>query len=106
MTYDAIGKLDKRVPEITAEVNAGKMVWHKYDCIGCHTIFGNGSYFIDPEAVNPKASMPKFGITAVEADGLLAFFDWPAKVDTNGWPPKHILAGAAGSGRGRELSAG
>jgi nitric oxide reductase subunit C len=26
-------------------VNAGKKVWHKYDCIGCHTIFGNGSYF-------------------------------------------------------------
>jgi len=45
MTYDTLGKLDKRAPEITEEVNAGKMVWHKYDCIGCHTIFGNGSYF-------------------------------------------------------------
>ena len=109
-------QLDKRAPEITEEVNAGKMVWHKYDCIGCHTIFGNGSYFapelakitekkpkdylkkflMDPKAVNPKASMPKFGITADEADKLLAFLDWSAKVDTNGWPPKPILAGAAG----------
>ena len=34
-----------RAPEITEEVDAGKMVWQKYDCIGCHTIFGNGSYF-------------------------------------------------------------
>jgi len=125
MTYDTLDKLDKRAPEITEEVNAGKMVWHKYDCIGCHTIFGNGSYFapelakitekkpkgylkkflMDPKAVNPKASMPKFGITADEADKLLAFLDWSAKVDTNGWPPKPILAGAAGAA-GQELSAG
>jgi nitric oxide reductase subunit C len=125
MTYDTLGTLDKRAPEITEEVNAGKMVWHKYDCIGCHTIFGNGSYFapelakitenkpkgylkkflMDPKAVNPAASMPKFGITADEADKLLAFLDWSSKVDTNGWPPKPVLAGAAGVA-GQELSAG
>ena len=82
LTYDTMGKLDKRAPEITGQINAGKMVWHKYDCIGCHTIFGNGSYFapelakitenkpkdylkkflMDPKAVNPKAAMPTFGI--------------------------------------------
>lgn len=125
LTYDTMGKLDKRAPEITEQVNAGKKTWHKYDCIGCHTIFGNGSYFapdltkiaekkpkeylkkflMDPKAVNPKASMPKFGITADEADKLLEFLGWTAKVDTNDWPPKPILAGAAGSG-GIELSAG
>jgi len=125
MTYDTLGKLDKRAPEITEEVDAGKKVWHKYDCIGCHTIFGNGSYFapelakitekkpkgylkkflMDPKAVNPGASMPKFGITADEADKLLAFLDWSSKVDTNGWPPKPILASAAGVG-GVELTQG
>ncbi|HSB31645.1 MAG TPA: c-type cytochrome [Candidatus Sulfobium mesophilum] len=125
MTYDTLGNLDKRAPEITDEVDAGKHVWHKYDCIGCHTIFGNGSYFapelakitekkpkgylkkflMDPKAVNPAAAMPKFGITADEADKLLAFLDWSSKVDTNGWPPKPILAVAAGVA-GQELSAG
>ena len=125
LTYDTLGKLDKRAPEITEEVNAGKMVWHKYDCIGCHTVFGNGSYFapelakitekkpkeylkkflMDPKAVNPNASMPKFGITADEADKLLTFFDWTAKVDTNGWPPKPVLAAAAGVS-GQALSPG
>ncbi len=125
LSADTLGKLDKRAPEITEEVNAGKMVWHKYDCIGCHTIFGNGSYFapelakitekkpkdylkrflMDPKSVNPKASMPKFGITSDEADKLLAFFDWTGKVDTNGWPPKPILATAAGVG-GAELTGG
>jgi nitric oxide reductase subunit C len=125
LTYDTLGKLDQRAPVITEEVNAGKMVWHKYDCIGCHTIFGNGSYFapelakitekkpkdylkkflMNPKAVNPNASMPKFDITSEEADQLLFFLDWTAKVDTNGWPPKPILAGAAGVA-GQELTAG
>ncbi|HXX53184.1 MAG TPA: c-type cytochrome [Thermodesulfovibrionales bacterium] len=125
ITVDTIGKLDKRAPEITEQVNAGKKVWHKYDCIGCHTIFGTGSYFapdmtkvverkpegylkkfmMDPKAVNPKAAMPKLGITSQEADDLIAFFQWIAKVDTNGWPPKPILATAAGVG-GRELTPG
>ncbi|GAB4485611.1 MAG: hypothetical protein OHK006_12050 [Thermodesulfovibrionales bacterium] len=125
LTFDTMAKLDKRAPEITEQVNAGKMVWHKYDCIGCHTIFGNGSYFapdltktvekkpasylkkflMDPKATNAKASMPKLGITSEEADSLIAFLDWTSKVDTNGWPPKPILASAAGAG-GKELTEG
>lgn len=116
LTFDTMGKLDKRAPAITEEVNAGKMVWHKYDCIGCHTILGNGSYFapdmtkiaekkpkeylkqflMDPKSVNPRASMPKLGISSEEADKLIAFLAWISKVDTNGWPPKPILATAAG----------
>ncbi|MEK7741841.1 MAG: cytochrome c, partial [Nitrospirota bacterium] len=56
-------------------------------------------------AVNPKASMPKLGISSEEADKLLAFLEWTSKVDTNGWPPKPILATAAGVG-GQELSEG
>lgn len=75
-TFDTVAKVDKRAPEITEEVNAWKMVWHKYDCIGCHTIFGTDSYFapdmtkmverkpkdylkkfvMDPRGVNPKAA--------------------------------------------------
>jgi nitric oxide reductase subunit C len=125
LTYDTMGKLDERAPVITEEVNAGKMMWHKYDCIGCHTIFGNGSYFapelgkvvegkpkdylkkflMDPRGVNPKSSMPKLGITADEADKLIAFLEWSSGVDTNDWPPKPILATAAGIG-GKELTEG
>ena len=112
VTYDTMKQHDKRVPPITEEVNQGKMAWHKYDCIGCHTIFGNGSYFapdltkttknkpasyikkflMDPKGVNPQASMPKLGITEQEADNLIVFLDWTAGVDTNGWPPEPVLA--------------
>ncbi|MBF0559641.1 MAG: c-type cytochrome [Nitrospirae bacterium] len=115
LSADTLSQIDKRAPEITDEVNAGKMVWHKYDCIGCHTIFGTGSYFapdltkitdkkpkdylkkflMDPRGVNPRAAMPKLGINSTEADNLITFFQWVAKVDTNGWPPKPILATAA-----------
>lgn len=115
LTIDTMKRVDKRAPEITADVDAGKQVWHKYDCIGCHTILGNGSYFapdmtkvverkpkdylkrflMDPKSVNPKASMPKLGLSSDETDKLIAFLDWISKVDTNNWPPKPILAGAA-----------
>ncbi|HXY53952.1 MAG TPA: c-type cytochrome [Nitrospirota bacterium] len=125
LTVDTLGKLDKRAPEITQAVDDGKMVWHKYDCIGCHTILGNGTYFapdltkvaarkpksylkqfiMDPKGVKGDAVMPTLGISSTEADNLLAFLDWMSKVDTNGWPPKPILATAAGVG-GKELTAG
>ncbi|MBF0540508.1 MAG: c-type cytochrome [Nitrospirae bacterium] len=117
LTVNTFGKLDQRAEPITEEVNAGKMVWHKYDCIGCHTILGNGSYFapdmtkiasripksylkkflMDPKKTNAHATMPKLGITAEEADQLIVFLDWISKVDTNGWPPKPIMTVTAGN---------
>lgn len=116
LTVDTMNQIDGRAPEITKEVDAGKMVWQKYDCIGCHTILGNGSYFapdmtkvvdrkpagylkkflMDPRGVNPKAAMPKLGMNSQEADELVAFLTWISKIDTNNWPPKPILAAAAG----------
>lgn len=112
LTYDTMKQIDKRSPEITEEVNSGKMAWHKYDCIGCHTIFGNGSYFapdltkitvnkprgyvtrflMNPRGVNAGAVMPNLGISRQEADDLVSFLDWTAGVDTNGWPPEPVLA--------------
>ncbi|MBI5055646.1 MAG: c-type cytochrome [Nitrospirae bacterium] len=115
LTIDTMGTLDKRAPVITDQVDAGKKVWHKYDCIGCHTILGNGSYFapdmtkaverkpkgylkkfiMDPRTIKADSAMPVLGISEQEADDLIAFLDWIAKVDTNGWPPKPILIAAA-----------
>ncbi len=114
LTFDTMGKLDSRAPQITEQVNAGKKVWHKYDCIGCHTILGNGSYFapdltkaterkpkeylkkflLNPRAIKPTAAMPKLGLSEKEATDLISFLEWMSKVDTNGWPPKPILAAA------------
>jgi len=113
LTVDTMKKIDERAPEITETVNQGKMLWHKYDCIGCHTIFGNGSYFapdltkatvnkpagylksflVNPRKVNPEAAMPVLGISEAEAEKIVAFLDWTSRVDTNGWPPEPVLAG-------------
>ena len=30
---------------LTPEVIHGKEVWHKYNCINCHTLFGEGAYY-------------------------------------------------------------
>ncbi len=114
LTIDTMIRVPRRAPAITAEIDAGKRVWHKYDCIGCHTIMGNGSYFapdmttaasrkpkeflkkfiLDPRATNPKAAMPKLGLTEKEVDHLMAFLEWTSKVDTNKWPPKPVLTPA------------
>lgn len=125
LSYDTLSKLSQRAPGITPEVDAGKMVWQKYNCMGCHTILGNGAYFapdmtkimekkpagylkrflMDPRSINPGASMPNLGITSTEADNLVAFLEWISKVNTNQWPPKPILASAAAVA-GKELSPG
>lgn len=125
LSYDTLSKLSQRAPDITPQIDAGKMVWHKYNCMGCHTILGNGAYFgpdmtkvagkkpagylkrflMDPKSINPAASMPNLGITSEEADNLIAFLEWISKINTNQWPPKPILASAAAVA-GRELSGG
>jgi nitric oxide reductase subunit C len=112
LTVDTMKGLDKRAPKITEDVNKGKMLWHKYDCIGCHTILGNGSYFapdltktttnkpasyiekflVNPRKVKTGSSMPVLGITQDEAQKIVIFLDWVSQVDTNGWPPKPVLA--------------
>lgn len=46
-TLDYIRLLPKRTNAdmITDEVVSGKMAWHKYICINCHTLLGNGAYY-------------------------------------------------------------
>lgn len=112
LTFDTMKQIDARSPAITEAVDEGKQLWHKYDCIGCHTIFGNGSYFapdltkvtrdkpsgylktflVNPRKANPNSAMPVLGITQAEAEKLVAFLEWTSKVDTNGWPPEPVLA--------------
>jgi nitric oxide reductase subunit C len=123
LTIDTMSRMDSRAPVITEGVDKGKKVWHKYDCIGCHTIFGNGSYFapdmtkvtkkkpkeylkkfiLDPRSIKPDAAMPKLGLTGAEADNLMVFLDWISEVDTNDWPPEPILAATYA---GKDASAG
>lgn len=100
--------------DITPAVKRGKDVWHKNNCINCHTLFGEGAYYApdltkiaqqrgapylkaylhDPSKFYDESRhrrlMPKQDITDAEIGDLVAFLDWISKVDNNGWPPRPI----------------
>jgi nitric oxide reductase subunit C len=46
-TLDYLRLLPQRTQsiKITEEVTSGKKTWHKYLCINCHTLMGNGAYY-------------------------------------------------------------
>lgn len=100
---------------ITPEVTHGKDVWHKYNCINCHTLFGEGAYYApdltkitqhrgeaylqaymrDPSRFYDEDThrrlMPRQDLSEKEIIDLIAFLDWVSKVDNQGWPPRPIL---------------
>jgi nitric oxide reductase subunit C len=104
---------------ITPEVTHGKNVWHKYNCVNCHTLFGEGAYYApdltkiaelrgrpyleaymrDPaqfydEQIHRRL-MPKQDLTDEEIANLVTFLDWVSKVDNQGWPPRPIYVTGA-----------
>lgn len=111
LTMDTIGQVPKRSHEdkLTPEVVAGKTIWDENNCMGCHTILGEGAYYApeltqvvdrrggpwikaflsDPEAMYPgRRKMVKYDFTEEEKDQLIAFFTWVGQIDTNGFPAK------------------
>lgn len=107
---------------ITPAVTHGKDVWHKNNCINCHTLFGEGAYYApdltkiaqhrgaaylqaylkDPskfyDEQRHRRLMPKQDMTDEEIADLVSFLDWVSKVDNQGWPPRPILVTGAGIG--------
>ncbi|MBJ6978479.1 c-type cytochrome [Luteimonas sp. MC1895] len=101
--------------DITPEITHGKDVWHKYNCINCHTLFGEGAYYApdltkiaqhrgeaylkaymrDPsqfyDEQRHRRLMPTQDLSEIEIENLVKFLDWVSKVDNQGWPPRPIL---------------
>lgn len=111
LTIDTINQTAARTNEqnLTDDVKAGKHIWDRNNCMGCHTILGEGGYYApeltkvyerrgpefirvfmrDPEAMFPgERKMPQYDLTEEEMDQLIAFFKWVGEIDTNGWPPE------------------
>src|SRR5690554_6975434 len=100
---------------ITPEVTHGKDVWHKYNCINCHTLFGEGAYYAPDltkitqhrgeaylqaymrdlsafyDEQRHRRLMPTQNLSEEEIHNLIRFLDWVANVDNQGWPPRPIL---------------
>jgi len=113
LTFDTqcvLGERDHR-ENITPEIVLGKKVWEDNDCIGCHTLLGEGAYFA-PELGNvytrfgnstdaiigfiksrPKngipgrRSMPQFDLSDEELSAIAEFLKWTSEVNTANWPP-------------------
>jgi len=113
LTFDTVNTLPKRdnSAAITPVVVQGKLLWEENDCIGCHTLLGEGAYFA-PELGNvytrygnskeaikgfimsrPKdgipgrRSMPQFNFSDEELEALAEFLKYSSEIDTAGWPP-------------------
>ena len=91
---------------ITEAVVRGKKIWEQNNCMGCHTILGEGGYYapeltkvIDRRGKNyiKAALMSKqpwqphgrkmvaYGFSDQEAEDVVAFFEWIGNIDLNGF---------------------
>lgn len=112
MTYDFHQQTPRftHSERLTADVVAGKKVWHKYNCNDCHTILGFGGYYAPdmtkafyrlgennissivqhPEVMykNSFRKMPQLGASPTETKQLVAFLRWVGDIDNRHWPPQ------------------
>ena len=112
LTFDTSGKTPQRDNHaaISAQVALGKRVWEDNDCIGCHTLLGEGAYFA-PELGNAykrlggkegiiafiksrprdgipgRRSMPQFNFTDEQLDAIAEFLKYSSEINAGGWPP-------------------
>ncbi|HMV77684.1 MAG TPA: cytochrome c [Leptospiraceae bacterium] len=111
LTVDTMQKIPDQTKSanITDSVKKGKLLFDKNNCMGCHTILGEGAYYApeltkvherrgpewirvfmkDPEAMYPgQRKMVKYNFSEEELSDLISFFKWIGEMDLNGFPPK------------------
>jgi nitric oxide reductase subunit C len=113
LTFDTtrrLPSLDNR-QALNEQVALGKKVWETNNCIGCHTLLGEGAYFApelgnvyqrfgkSKEAIKAfiksrpvdgipgRRSMPQFNLTDEELDAIAEFLKYASEINTNNWPP-------------------
>lgn len=117
LTIDSHFRFDEltNAENLTDEVIEGKHVWHRNNCINCHTLFGEGAYyapdltkitkqrgeaFLTAFLRNPsqfyseethRRLMPNPNLNDEEIRQVIAFLDWVSEVDNQGWPPRPIV---------------
>lgn len=105
---------EQRIParsksqELTPAVVRGKHLWETRNCIGCHTLLGEGAYFApelgnvyvrrgpefikawikaQPTHIPGRRQMPQFNFTDAQLDDLTEFLKWTNGIDNGHWPP-------------------
>ncbi len=117
LTFDTVQKIPKlsHSDKITESVALGKKVWENNDCVGCHTIMGEGAYYApelgnafqrlgggdeegfktylagwmaaQPLDVPDRRKMPQFHLTPEQVNNLADFLIWTSRVNNQEWPP-------------------
>ncbi len=113
LTFDTVRALPERDhrENITPQVALGKKVWEENNCIGCHTLMGEGAYFAPElgnvynrfgnskeaiiafiksrpvEGIPNRRSMPQFNLSDEELEGIAEFLKWTSEIDDSNWPP-------------------
>ena len=99
--------------ELTPAVVRGKHLWETRNCIGCHTLLGEGAYFApelgnvyqrrggdasggafikawmkaQPTGAPGRRQMPQFNLTDGQLDDLVEFLKWSNGINAEKWPP-------------------
>lgn len=113
LTFDTSRALPERDhrENITEQVAFGKKVWEQNNCIGCHTLLGEGAYFAPElgnvykrfgnskeaiiafiksrpvEGIAGRRSMPQFNLSDEELAAVAEFLKWTSEINTANWPP-------------------
>lgn len=110
LTFDTTRALPTRDnrDQITPQVALGKKVWEENNCIGCHTLLGEGAYFapelgnvyvrrgpefiktwmkMQPTGAPGRRQMPQFNLTEEELDAIVAFLKYSSEINAAKWPP-------------------
>ena len=92
------------------QVALGKRLWEENNCIGCHTLLGEGAYFAPElgnaverlggkagvkafimsrpaEGIPGRRSMPRYEFSEEQLDAIAEFLDYVSNIETGDWPP-------------------
>lgn len=118
LTIDTFQRIPKQtnMHELTDSAIRGKHLFDRKNCMGCHTIMGEGAYYApeltkvidrrgesfvkavlkNPEAMYPgQRKMINYGFSDSEIEDLTEFLKWVGKIDLNGFPAKPDLVSTA-----------
>ncbi|MFO1502629.1 MAG: cytochrome c [Steroidobacteraceae bacterium] len=107
-TFHQLPNRDQRAQLSNPQVTAGKRLWETRQCIGCHTLLGEGAYFApelgnvykrrgpdfikawimaQPTHAPGRRQMPQFNFTPAQLDEIVAYLKYVSEINTAGWPP-------------------
>lgn len=118
LTLDTLRRIPAQTNQesMTAAVVRGKHLWETSNCMGCHTLLGEGAYYApeltrvfqrrgaafigamlrDPQAMYPgQRRMQKYDMSDEQIADMVAFFQWIGRMDLNGFPPTAELGRVA-----------